>query len=415
MLISIFYIAYLMAQYPVNLLMQKFPMGKVITISFLLWGVTLTANGAATSFATLAVARFFLGIFESCVNPGFVLITSSWWKREEQAARIGLWFCANGLLGGPSGLIFWALAHVNARHLFPYQWMFITFGVGTVVIGGFLWWLLPDSPVTATFLTERERIIAIERLKDNKTGVKNEHHKAGQIKELVTDVKVWLLILAIFLHNLTNSLQTTFSGLVIKGFGYTTYQAVLLSIPGGLIMAATMLLVSVFLSSRWGEGKRILLIILCYIPGIIATAMLRWIPLNHDTKGAHLGAIMIIPMVASASGVMYSLLASNIAGYTKKTVAGAAFFVSNAVANIVSPQTFLTSQAPYYQTGIAVTLAAFCALVALFSVLYVLYLTENRRRDRDPDGVVSLDQTEDLIESFSDLTDKQNKKLRYKL
>jgi MFS family permease len=395
--------------------MQKFPMGKVITVSFLLWGITLTASGTATNFATLAVARFFLGIFESCVNPGFILITSSWWKREEQAARIGLWYCANGLLGGPSGLIFWGIAHVHARHMFPYQWMFIIFGLVTIVIGMGLWWLLPDSPVTATFLSERERLIAIERLKSNKTGIKNQHHKIGQIKELVVDLKVWMLIAAIFFHNLTNSLQTTFTGLVIKGFGYSTYQAVLLSIPSGMTMAVTMLLASLFLSSKWGEGKRILVIILCYCPGIIATAMLRSIPLNAHTKSAHLGAVMIIPMVASSAGVMYSLLASNIAGYTKKTVAGAAFFVSNSVSNIVSPQTFLATEAPYYQTGIAVTLAAFCVNVGLFTGLYFLYTAENKRREADPAGEVSPDETEDMIESFSDLTDKQNKKLRYKL
>jgi hypothetical protein len=30
----------------------------------------------------------------------------SWWKREEQTARVALWYCANGLIGAPSGYIF---------------------------------------------------------------------------------------------------------------------------------------------------------------------------------------------------------------------------------------------------------------------------------------------------------------------
>lgn len=112
-LVSIFYIAYLVAQYPTNVLMQKFPTGKYITVNFMLWGITLTASAAARNFAQLAVARCFLGIFESCLNPGFVLITSAWWKREEQVSRTTFWACANGVFGTFSGLIFYGIGHLN--------------------------------------------------------------------------------------------------------------------------------------------------------------------------------------------------------------------------------------------------------------------------------------------------------------
>ena len=33
-----FYIGYLVAEYPSNYLMQKFPTGKYITVNFILWG-----------------------------------------------------------------------------------------------------------------------------------------------------------------------------------------------------------------------------------------------------------------------------------------------------------------------------------------------------------------------------------------
>ena len=121
--------------------MQRFPTGKYISINFVLWGITLAATGSATNFATLATGRFFLGVFESCLNPGFVLITSSWWKREEQSSRVALWYCANGLFGAPSGFvnylfflittnglssaIFFGIAHIHVAKMFPYQWMFI--------------------------------------------------------------------------------------------------------------------------------------------------------------------------------------------------------------------------------------------------------------------------------------------------
>lgn len=288
--------------------------------------------------------------------------------------------------------------------MFPYQWMFIFFGIFTVLFGISLWWLLPDSPINASFLSERERLIAVERLKSNRTGIKNSHHKPQQVKEAFCDPKIWILVFAVFCHNMTNSLQSNFTGIIIKGFGYTTYQAVLLSIPPGTVQAATMVIVALILATKWSERKRIFVIIFCYLPGIVACVILHGVPLKDPTKGAHLAAIFIIPMVAASATVIYSLLASNVAGYTKKTVSGSMLFTAYCVANIISPQTFLKSQEPYYSTGIAVTLAAFCINIVLFCFLYIIYSRSNKARDADPAGVQSDDTTQDLVDAFSDLT-----------
>lgn len=101
--------------------MQRYPTGKYITINFVLWGVVLTCMGACTNFSSLAAARFFLGVFESCLNPGFILITSSWWKREEQPARIAIWYCANGLASVPAGILFYAVAHLHVSSVVQAQ------------------------------------------------------------------------------------------------------------------------------------------------------------------------------------------------------------------------------------------------------------------------------------------------------
>jgi hypothetical protein len=38
----------------------------------------------------------------------------------------------------------------------------------------------PDSPTTARFLTPEERVLAVERIKINQTGVENKHFKKQQ-------------------------------------------------------------------------------------------------------------------------------------------------------------------------------------------------------------------------------------------
>ncbi|OGE49319.1 hypothetical protein PENARI_c022G02176 [Penicillium arizonense] len=257
--------------------------------------------------------------------------------------------------GAPSGVLFWAIAYINVNGMFWYPWMFtVLFGIG-------LCWLLPDSPSTASFLTEHD-----------------------------------------------------FYGIIIKGFGFSTYQAVLLNVPPAIIMAVTMVIVSITLSTRWGEGKRILFIILCYILGLVSTAMLFRLSFNTGTKTAHLGAIFIVLVVASSAGIMCSLPANNVAGYSTKVLAVALFFSSNRVSNIVSPQVSLAREAPYYHTGIIVGMAAFAVNIAVFALLYVLYSRENKTRDVDPAG---LEGKEDLVNvnASSDFMDWQNRMLLYKL
>lgn len=47
--------------------------------------------------------------------------------------------------------------------LTTYQIIFLFFGLITVVYSGLVWWLLPDSPMTARFLKGEDKLVAIER------------------------------------------------------------------------------------------------------------------------------------------------------------------------------------------------------------------------------------------------------------
>lgn len=54
---------------------------------------------------------------------------------------------------------------------------------------------LPDSPVTAPLLSRKHRRMAVERLRENQTGVENKRLKPHQIKEAFLDYKLYLFFL----------------------------------------------------------------------------------------------------------------------------------------------------------------------------------------------------------------------------
>lgn len=77
------------------------------------------------------------------------------------------------------------------------QWLFIIFGIVTFVWGILMLLVLPDSPTTAKFITEEERLIAMERLRSNKAGYKSNRLNRGQILEAFLDYKTWMLVIYI--------------------------------------------------------------------------------------------------------------------------------------------------------------------------------------------------------------------------
>jgi hypothetical protein len=58
-----------------------------------------------------------------------------------------------------------------------------------------IWFLLPDSPANARFLSHRERLLAVKRVAANEMGIKNKAFDKKQVWSGFTDPKtIWLFI-----------------------------------------------------------------------------------------------------------------------------------------------------------------------------------------------------------------------------
>lgn len=67
---------YLAWEYPTNRLLQRLPLGKYSAACILVWGLILSCFAGVKSFSGAVAIRFFLGVFEAAVTPGFALLTS---------------------------------------------------------------------------------------------------------------------------------------------------------------------------------------------------------------------------------------------------------------------------------------------------------------------------------------------------
>ncbi|OAG40408.1 hypothetical protein AYO21_05308 [Fonsecaea monophora] len=391
---SLFYFGFLAWAFPTNFLMQRLPLGKYLGFNIFMWGFFLMLQAACSSFATLGVLRALAGAAEACSDPSFMLITCMWYTRREQPLRIGLWYTANGLGIALGGLLGYAIGHIRGA-LASWRYEFIIIGTLCCAWGIVIAIFMPDSPVTAKFLNDREKRIAVERLMSNQTGV-----------ESFTDIKLYLFFMLGVVGNIPNGGISNFGTLIIKGFGFSTLVTTLMQIPYGFFIILS-ILTCVFLNNRFPNNNRCKFILLFLCPNIAGAFGLCFVDEKHHV-GRYFCYLLTGPYNA-AFVMILSLQIANTAGHTKKVVTNAVLFLGYCTGNIAGPFFYKTDQAPEYTLGIWSMIVSHLLEVCIIIVFWVLMKYENARRDKiQGHHERDLDAT-----AFGDLTDRENLNFRY--
>lgn len=132
------------------------------------------------------------GFVESVVPTGFMTIVSSYYTQKEQAMRQAWWFSGTGWFTIIGGALNYAFGQISSGALKRWQYIYIFAGALTFLFG--LWCcIMPNSPVSAWFLTPDERVVAVERLRKGQTGVRCQKIKWDHIKESFLDLKLYLV------------------------------------------------------------------------------------------------------------------------------------------------------------------------------------------------------------------------------
>lgn len=175
-------------------------------------------TAAVQSYQGLLVQRFCLGVAEAGIAPAFSLITAMWYKRREQPFRFAVWFSAAGIGVLVGSLLFYAIGHIHGR-LAPWKYQFMIVGAFSSVWAIIIWFVLPDSPLTASFLSREMKVVAVERMRWELIGIENKTIKKEQIREVFTDPKTYFYIVMVFACNLGNGAATGFGSVIVESFG----------------------------------------------------------------------------------------------------------------------------------------------------------------------------------------------------
>ncbi|KAF7329110.1 MFS general substrate transporter [Mycena kentingensis (nom. inval.)] len=404
------YFGYAVAQYPLQLLIGRYPAQKVLAICVFMWGLCVLTMTQCKSFATAMINRFVLGMFEASVSPGLTLMTGWWYTRDELPLRQFIWYSGLGWGGVIGSYISTGISHIKPGPGEPAQWQYIFYILGAVTMLWALaiWFLLPDSPASARWLTPRQRILAVQRVAGNQLGIKNKKFKREQVWVAAKDVKIWILFTSVFAAAIPNGVVSNFSSIIIKDMGFSTTKTTVLKSVGDITQIVALVIGGIITLNF--KNTRLLASSAANIICVTAAAVMAYLPRQHVWGRLVAFWLTNCQSVGFAAGLV--MVSSNMGGYTHRTIASAVIFTAYCFGNVAGPFVVKQSQAPYYQDATAGLLAGYSIkLVCQLTLLTYMFLS-NRRRDKKY-GPPDLPASKEA--GMQDKTEYENKNFRYVL
>ena len=238
---GIFFIGYFFFEVPSNVLLKKFGARMWIARIMISWGVISACMIFVRGEWSFYAMRFLLGLAEAGFFPGVIFYLTLWYPSRLRSTRTA-WFVAaiavSGVIGNPvSGWIMDKLSGV--MNLAGWQWLFISEGIPSFLVGFWVIFYLDSSIEEAKWLTREEKALLASNL-----AAEDQHKTEHKLIDAFTSGKVWVLCaiyftLMIGLYGIAFWLPT-----IVKAFGIKGYFGVglITAIPYGVAVIGMIIL-----------------------------------------------------------------------------------------------------------------------------------------------------------------------------
>ncbi|WPK25945.1 hypothetical protein PUMCH_003283 [Australozyma saopauloensis] len=407
---AIFNFGYMFWAYPSNYIIQKVPVAKYTSAMLLVWAIILIAHIGATNFGGMLALRFILGMFEAGISPTCMMICGMFYSKEDQPFRMCTFLSFNGIATIVGALLGFGLGHAHNTALESWKLIFLTIGLLNFAWAIAFYFLTPDSPATASFLTERERTILIKHISKNNQGVKDQRFIWSQAWEAVGDLQVYIFALIGLACGIINGGVSNFQSSLIRGFGFSPLLTTALQMPTGAIEFVVVFTAGI-VALKVPNSRCIIFCCLC-VPGL---AGLIGIHLIHDNRWASVGCTWLQYIIGGPVILCWIFINANISGSTKKTTTSGIWFAVYAAGNIVGANIFYSKEAPRYNTAMTALIACYSGMIALGIFYFFLCKWRNSKRDKEQGGYTEDIKQQAIIDGFKGFTDRQNRGFRYSL
>ncbi|KAH8811264.1 major facilitator superfamily domain-containing protein [Xylogone sp. PMI_703] len=376
LLLSLFYIPFVLTAPGMNLLTKKFGAKLVLPISMICFGAMAMLSAATTNFGGLLTTRWFLGMAESGFYPGVIFYLTTFYKRSELAGRLSFFYAASVIAGAFTGLIAYGVFQIKSS-LFGWQYLFLIEGSLTVAGGVLAIFLLPKSSATAYFLTSEEKELAYYRMATDSSTVVDAQF---DFKRAISVFKKDLYMCIAFGLMVPQLSVQLFLPQIIGRLGYSTVRTNLLTVAPNVV--ASIFTVLVALSSDY-TGDRFIHLATCLVMTCVGFIVLATIDTAKHTSVGLFCAFLLTCGAFITSPLLTTWYNNNTPDENQRAILTPVLVALGNSMGLVSSNIFRAQDAPNYVLASIIS-ACFGAVGAVISLGLGYYMKwDNTRRNRE--------------------------------
>lgn len=405
---SAFYLAYMCFEPIAGWTLQSFPLTRTFSIYMILWALIVCLQASNENYAAFVALRTLLGCAEASASIFATLLTAQYYKKSEAFLRVSFWLSTSGFGICFGNLVAYGIAQRSGDFsIAPWKILFIVFGLIALFLGAVLYLHVPNVPAKAWFLTPKERLMAVNRIRENYQGFGNKKWKKYQFLEALKDPRTYLFFFYAVSFNIQNSGLSSFGSILLKDdLGYSSTDALLYGTPQGAVEFIC-LPIAAYIIQKFNLSRLFCTAIVI----TISVAFACMLAFSNSTSVKLAGYYLLGFMQIGPIGC-FSYFASNIPGHTKKITITVVYLIGYSVGSLIGPQTW-TGAPHYVPAKITIVVCLAVAATCIYSIFF-LCLLDNWKRDKKMEESPNIEVPRENIE-FGDMTDKENIFFRFTL
>ncbi|QQK40303.1 MFS transporter, putative [Penicillium digitatum] len=384
LLLSIFFIPFVIFAPPFSMLGKKFSPARVLPVLMFSFGSLTMLSSAAYNFSGLFALRWFLGMSEAAFFPLVIYYLTTFYRRGELARRLAVFYAASNIANAFSGLIAFGVFQIEGSPIPNWRYLFIIEGGVTVILATFAFFYLPRSAAEAKFLTEEEKALAFHRIQVDSSAVVNEKFSFREALGIFKHPTTYAFLCIEICLGVPLQGVALFMPQIVGGLGFPTVKTNLYTVAPN-VTGAVMLLLLAF-SSDWTRLRSpfIVLGFLLTFSGFMIYASIDNV--QTDIQVAYFATFMMTWGTSAPSVMLSTWYNNNIAHEGRRVLLTSIGVPLANLMGLVSSNLFRKQDAPKYYPAL-ISVAAFGATGACLTASLALYMwLDNKRRDRS-DGV----------------------------
>ncbi|KKK23112.1 hypothetical protein ARAM_004581 [Aspergillus rambellii] len=251
---TIFFLLFLFAELPSQLLSKKLGPDRWIPIQMVSWSVIAACQSFMKNKTGYYVCRALLGMFEGGFIPDTILFLSFWYKSKELPIRLSFfWVSYQGTAIVGAFLAFGFLHITRSDGTGGWRYLFAFEGLITGVIGILAAAWMPASPTQTKgwlrgkdgWFSEREEKILVNRVIRDDPSKGTMHNRQavtpGMLWDALWDYDMWPIYLLGLSWMIPTTPATSYITLQLKSLGFNTFQTNLMTIPAYALFIGNLL------------------------------------------------------------------------------------------------------------------------------------------------------------------------------